>query len=170
LGFTYWGYFTTPAGVLVKLYPNVIERESKKRPWWFFNNLQFAKMGDEEKLELVLAALDAMASSTPSGCRRFILGTVTGTNAPLGDRDRIQAFVAKKLRSPKSLVSSRSRLNEKVKEYCLTKGTFEFVDVEALVPPSEQLDENHFTRRGYINIGNAIRASLQCRDAVRNVA
>jgi hypothetical protein len=61
---------------------------------------------------------------------------------------------------PDAQVRWRTTTNQTIRDFCLADGRFEYVDVEALVPASEQFDEDHFTRRGYIALAEAINARL----------
>jgi FkbH-like protein len=156
-----WNYFRTNAGNLCRIDQPLLESHIRQRSGWFLGNFEFARHTLEERLEMLGRSLAYIAEATPASCRRMALGSVTGTAAPAADPAGHAASAARAgAKLPDAQVRWRTTTNQTIRDFCLADGRFEYVDVEALVPASEQFDEDHFTRRGYIALAEAINARL----------
>ena len=63
------------------------------------------------------------------------------------------------------MIEWRNLLNAELIAYCEGNSRFHYIDVEKIVPPSEQYFEEHYTRRGYMAIRDAINETLDARRA-----
>jgi FkbH-like protein len=167
-----WNYFRTNVGNLCRIDQQLLESQIRLRSGWFLENFEFTRHTLEQRLELLTRSLAYIVEATPASCRRMALGAVTGTVAPAADPAGHAASARRAgARLPDAQISWRTATNQTIRDFCLGDGRFEYVDVEALVPPSEQFDEDHFTRRGYIALADAINARLnQPLQAPANIA
>jgi len=136
----FWdNYFVTNSGVKIRFLIPHLQSYLKKYPYWFVKNFRYCPMSFEERLDLVSQSLDRIAEISPQTCDRFALGLNTR-----GLPEKSRGF------------AHRRRYNDILRRYCEKRGTFTFVDVEAIVAPQDQFDPDHFNRRGYLALANFI--------------
>jgi FkbH-like protein len=156
-----WHYFKTAQGNLVRITQLNMKRVIDLRPAWFFNNFTYVKLETrEDQLALMLDSLAYISSRTSRDCNIFVLGAVTGKEPPSAGHDGAPPGKARPARTPKAVIQWRSTVNRALLKYCSTNSKCHFVDVEKLVPPSEQYVAGHYTRRGFMAIRDAIIATL----------
>jgi FkbH-like protein len=165
--FAAWNYFRTSGGSLCRIREATLQTKIRDNARWFLTNFQYSEMSDADRMLLLARSLAHIADVTPVGCRRFALGIVSGATASAAvsataGRDGIGKRVKAKL--AERYIRFRADVNETVRRFCQQDGRYDFVDVEAIIPPTEQYDADHFTRRGYILLTEAMNAGLRRRD------
>jgi hypothetical protein len=163
LGIAGWHYFTTPNGNLVRVSPFNMKKIVDEKPVWFFSNFTYIKLEPQEKIAFILNTLSSISSKTPRDCNVFVLGAVTGKELPAAGHDGISPKTPQRPTPPhvrKEMIDWRSLVNAELTAYCAANPKFHYIDVEKVVPPSEQYMEDHYTRRGYMAIRDSINEAL----------
>lgn len=148
LGVATWNYFRTRSGNLCRIPEATVKRlVTGARQRWFLSNFTFANLGDSERLNLMVSAMRHIAQNTPPSCRRFALGVISGATAQAPRNSPMSVW--------------RAAADAEIRKYCADTREFEYIDVEKLVPQKERFDDNHYSRRGYLNIANEVNARLK---------
>jgi FkbH-like protein len=135
--FLWENYYVSRSGTLVRIVNPLLNRHRKTNPEWFAENFQHYEMSEKQRYDLLVQALDRITDISPPSCDRFVLSMNTRGLPPAG--------------------AARGRKFNKVLErYCDKRRSFTYVDVGAVVSQDDQIDPDHFTRRGYMALANFI--------------
>lgn len=132
-------YLRTDDGVLVRLDESdngLGDYLKGHRDAAFVKRSTFLELSPRQKVQLIRASLDRIVALSPAAEHRFVIG-----------RNMIAA------RSGRDL---RRLYNRTLRDYCRRTGQFQFVDVDELIPASENIDGSHFTRMGYFKLASRI--------------
>jgi len=128
----------------------IIQFGGKKRKL-FRENFEKLALTEDERLQEILRAFDAVAAKAPRAVV-FILGCYT--QGGLNDEQ----------------IRKRRKFNATAREYCeRDPRKFRYVDVDALISPDKLLGKTHFSRAGYLALAGHIldRADAPTRRSTR---
>jgi FkbH-like protein len=150
-------YFKSKSGNMFNIRNVVIQRLVQKAPRKFFEDYTFVQMDREQRLDTMRQAMTAIAKRTPRTCLNFALGSASGEKLPSAVsseafNSRLQEYIAPTEQS----VRRRKNINNIIMQYCDASKLFTFIDVDNIIPENEQYDVDHYTRRGYLLIADAI--------------
>jgi hypothetical protein len=135
-------YMLLEEDILVRLAPSCLaDNLGRPQDDPYLDRSRFVRLSTKQKLELVARSLDRIAQLTSRAKIRISLGANT--------------------RGSKGKEKKRRRAyNGTVARYCEQRGTFKFVSLDDVVPRSEILNSQHFTRKGYFSLASAVTREM----------
>ncbi|MDS9466255.1 hypothetical protein RGQ15_01540 [Paracoccus sp. MBLB3053] len=104
-------------------------------------SLRHLKLPVEKRLDIMRAALSRVHGLKRSDAHLFVLGTSL-RGGPAG-----------------RMMEERKAFNRMCRDFCATHHGAVFIDIDTVVPQKEFVDSDHYTRKGYHRIAEAINAA-----------
>jgi len=143
-------YCRLPNGVRLRCDKPVWKILESEPEAWVEDNFEILQLDDSERLELTVAAFDAIAARSQSNCNIFVLGCYTR-----GIRKQ------RRLGEPNPRLGRREGYNTACRSYCEEHSArFHFVDVDLIISPEHLVDRTHFSRHGYYMLAEHILAKI----------
>lgn len=132
-------YFRTSDQLLLHTSKQTYRQIKMKDPDWFKTHAEKLRLSLEDRVKLIVQALDRLSELCSARARIFVLGCCT-----LGDMDG-------------KLLAPRHAYNAACRDYCgKHDAKFTFIDVDEIVPRDALIDRSHFTPRGYFALAKYI--------------
>jgi FkbH-like protein len=129
--------------LVIRLGTRQIERIQRQESEWFSANVENVALKDKERLDLIAKALKRIGQVTSAQCQIFVLGSCTHGRMGKGNKERRETY------------------NETMRQFCnYHRKRFHYLDLNALMSPSDLTGKGHFTRSSYFNLARHIMGSL----------
>ena len=131
-------YYRTKDGIDIRMIPKFAKAIREKNPEWFDQNIFETAIDDDERLDRILASIDAVRSRSSETCSVFVLGCHMGEKT--GPRSR-----------------RRAAFNAMCRNYCEKHSArFHFIDTSGVIPMEHMVSGTHFSRAGYFVLARHI--------------
>ncbi|MFL6690133.1 MAG: hypothetical protein ACJ8IR_08135 [Alphaproteobacteria bacterium] len=123
-------YYRIRDTVTVRMQKTWAGPAQSKDPQCFDPNFQQIELTQDERLRLILASFDAVGARCSKDAYVFVIGTYTG-----GLKEQ--------------LANRRTKINAAYAAYCKGKPRFRYLDLDAILPRDQLVDNRHFSPLGY---------------------
>ena len=144
-------YMVLDDQILIRIDP-VFHRKNIGRPDYEprIEHARYVRLSVSQKLELIRRSLDLVSKRGSTG-KLFVLGAPTR-------------------RYKNNTLELRQRYNEMAEAYCQNSPGVTFVSLDDVIPESEILDAQHFTRKGYFALASELIRQMHSQSGKARVA
>ena len=124
--------------IMLRIAPGCLQENlGRSEDGSYVDQVKFVRLSVKQKLELAARSFDRIADLSPRAKSRFLLSAnIRGSTG--AEQRRRMAY------------------NATVAAYCKQRGTFDFVPIDDIVPKSEIINAQHFTRKGYFALASEL--------------